>query len=231
MINWQPLPPDPTNLPTNLEVANFPSHFPNIAEIDTLRMFIFTDREMKISYWEGESFIYKKYCIESDRGHQFVDTSLDIFRGGLAVTAKKLQVFIHDRRSLSCLPLESSVEQQLLDYLLQGPPIPTFCCLDFVQKLFDKYVPQSPHVFNRGEWKFSRSSKNKLLKTGEAIALGQGRKVSSIRHFAFCLGQDLYLSVAGDGGHLIVTELEEMKNLYQARNVFVICPIKKMARN
>ena len=204
---------------------------PKVPDIDTLRMVIFKDQDIQISYEAGESYVFKKYIVESDEMQQFVDTSLDIFRGGLGVTAKKLQIFIQgDRRFQVYVPLASRVHQQLRDFVLRGPPIPAFCCVDFVQKLFDKYVPQLPHTFEEEKWKFFRCTQKTPPKAGEAVALANERSRKLFRHFAFCLGQGLYLSVAGDGGPLVVTDLEELQNLYKARSVFVISPRKRTKR-
>lgn len=228
MISWQPFPTDPT-VSERACLPSLPRHvdIPKVAKIDTLRMIIFKDKDIQFSYEEGEAFVYKKYVIESGKGQRFVDTSLDVFTGGLEVTAKKLEIFIQgDRRFQRFVPLARLVQQQLWDFVLQGPPSHTFCCGDFVQKLFDKYVLQFPHRFNTGEWKFICCTRKKQPKAGDAVALSEGRSTELLRHFAFCLGHGLYLSVAGDGGPLVVTELKELKNLYQASTVFVIFPKK-----
>ncbi|HEV7736182.1 MAG TPA: hypothetical protein VGO47_02270 [Chlamydiales bacterium] len=232
MINWQPFSIDDSTAFEWAYLSPFSTDvvIPKVEEIDTLRVVVFKDENVLIKYAQGTSFVYKKYTIESgasDERRQFVDTSVDIFKGGLGVKAKKLQIFIQGNYWFQAyVPLAGRVHQQLRDFILQGPSTSAFCCVDFVQKLFDKYVPQCPHTFDKKEWKFFRCTRKQLPKAGDAIALAAEQSKELLRHFAFCLGQGLYLSVAGDNGPLVVTELEELKNLYRARTVFVISPRK-----
>lgn len=185
-----------------------------------LQMQIFRANEIRINdiYWG------KKFKITSFPNHLLVDSSIQPFKGGMKLTAESLDVLVQTNGLFfESIPLDKKLTDRLLTFLVKGRPAPGFSCVDFVQYLYDQYEAGSTNTFHQAKWIISPYVKTTPLPPGEIIILAIDKgEFSSSEHFALYLGYKLFLSVAGAEGYLIVTDLEEMENIYKTNKLFRI---------
>lgn len=144
------------------------------------------------------------------------------------LTAEKLEVFIQKGSIFEKVPLKEDIFTNLKSFLTQASSssLPGFCCVDFVNLLFEKFRKENLNEFDAEQWS-TYTFEEKELVEGDAIATGIKKEhETSLNHFAMYLGSGLYLSVGGINGDLIITGLEPMKKMYEANSAMLLCPKK-----
>jgi hypothetical protein len=130
-----------------------------------------------------------------------------------------LTLVVQDQNYTLCLP--ESLAERFADYLRRPPVADRFDCISFVHDLFD-----APYVYDAGfklsDWKWRSFHEISDLKIGEVLILSApGNPKERVTHTAIYLGEDLFLSRAGNGGAIMVAPLDVMKVLWGGEPKYV----------
>jgi hypothetical protein len=203
---------------------------PQVKEVDTLILRIFQEQVKMIH--RGFRYSIHRYCIQTEGGKTLIDNKFCRFRGGITVSAKTMEIYIHFQEHCSTkIDLSPLIKQRLLTYILDGLPEPKFCCFDFSRYLTGKYILRSisrPKPFNI-YWKLKQYPGESRLNPGKFVALCAEKYPThknkfKHKHHALYLGQGLHISVHGGGGDLVVMGLQQMAEYWKAYNVFLLTP-------
>lgn len=115
--------------------------------------------------------------------------------------------------------LPASTSKKLISYLLLGPPVKPFDCGSFASYLsgFDVHKFRSPAHFSR-LYPEQSAPANRVV----AISKTHSPALKDIVHYAYSLGNGLYISKFGTRGKLRITDLEQMQEFYSGRSVHVL---------
>lgn len=203
---------------------------PKMREIETLIFTIFADQERRIGNKRLQVFAQcKKYALQTEINNGPYLNPLNFSGGGLNLTAQKIKIYIETNGILIPIVTPSKVQKNILKFILKGRPVKAYCCVDFVQQLWDVYEPDQPNIFVPSKWTIFPLRSEGELEVGTSIFLNASfaEKTLNPVHFALYLGHGLYLSLCGSAaegeaipGILIVATLPEMQALYPSNGVY-----------
>lgn len=154
---------------------------------------------------------------------------------------KDINVIIRDRFFTRTNILPENVGIKLLEFFSIDKPTDNFNCFDFVNFVFGIYQKDQGLSLQINKWSLKLLDLDSLgLGSAICFAKEKGREAKFvykkeyyvcqsncyelILHYALCIGSDLFLSVLGKGGPLIVTNLNSIKILYNADKIYEIFP-------
>lgn len=120
------------------------------------------------------------------------------------------------------IEIPEQIGTSLLEYLSKGQPREVFDCEGFVHYLNGCVNNFDRLGLHRGNYSKAVISTSELKPWNTIGMQGILIDIQAYLHFAFYIGNDLFLSKASIDGALIVTDLESMKREYDAPDVFLI---------
>ena len=173
----------------------------------------------------------KEWCAENVDIHEFFKTyqvflkhnnsSTPLYQHNQIKNVSDLNVLLKNAFSKQKITLPYIVKQNLLT-LLKKPNLrlfPTFCCVDFINFLFGQL--EEKNTFSVPCWDIYEISSTSDLTLGDAIYLSKGNQIT---HFALYISDNVYLSLFGTNGPLIITSLGEIKKGFDGNSVYKISP-------
>lgn len=154
---------------------------------------------------------------------------------------KDINVIVQDKFFTRLNILPENVGFKLLEFFSIDRPTENFNCFDFINFVFGFYRKDQGLSLQINKWSLKLLEIDSLG-LGRAICLAkeigseakfvykkeyyvcQSNCYELILHYALCIGSDLFLSVLGKGGPLIVTNLNSIKILYNADKIYEIFP-------
>jgi len=120
----------------------------------------------------------------------------------------------------SQVKLSDKIIENLIKFIVNGPPNTNFDCHKFIAYIFDKYTPSNVNAITSQNWSLENFEQNKLT-PGTAVYLS---KENIGKHSALYLGNEQYISLFGSGNSMIVANLQEMRKLFDVEDSYILQP-------
>ena len=143
---------------------------------------------------------------------------------------KDLRILVqHDNGSYE-LDIPNFDKRHMLQFLIDGIPPIEFDCQSFIHTM--KWVKMRSHSDN-GSILPNKRRMDKVtlnsLKPWDCICLfnhfsHNDLKYNWVKHFAYCLWNGLFISKFWMGGHIVITNLQEMHNFYGTKEFVSMTP-------
>ncbi len=128
---------------------------------------------------------------------------------------------MHAVGSSTEIPRAVEVEHGLIRYLLASPPFGRLNCISFIERILGLESPLIDALQRKG-WGCEEDVENRQIALGDVAILYSPKDLSHLRHLAVKFTDDLYLSkMHPESQVLLLTDLESMKAMWQARRVLV----------
>lgn len=133
---------------------------------------------------------------------------------------ENLDILIKDNNSDIYLSeqLTDNFKSNLLKFLKEGRKDPTYCCIDFFQDMLNIKRQAVNQNFLK-QYKIIPFQDEDSLTPETGIIIYNGREIV---HWAIYLGFGLYISLAGKKGPLLLSDLIQLRKIYQANKTAIL---------